>query len=137
MVETCVLDTFAVLALLGGEPGSEEVSHLLRQAEEGQTRLLMTWVNVGEMAYVVERRWDQQRLFQVLAMLEATAVQIVPVERGLALAAAHIKAMHPVAYADAFAAALAVMAEATLVTGNRDFRLLEDILQVQWLPQSE
>lgn len=56
MDETWVLDSFAVLALLGREPGGEEVGHLLQQAQEGEVRLLMTWVNVGEVAYIVERR---------------------------------------------------------------------------------
>ena len=107
MVETWVLDSFAVLALLGDEPGSEEVSRLLRRAETGETRVLMTWVNVGEIAYIVERRWGEDRLLHVLAALEATALEIVPVARELALAAAHIKATRPLAYADAFAVALA------------------------------
>jgi predicted nucleic acid-binding protein len=133
--ETWVLDSFALLALLGGEPGGEEVMRLLRQADNGETRLLMTWVNVGEVAYIVERRWGVGRLHQVLATLEGTAVEIVPVERGLALAAAHIKAMHPLAYADAFAAALAAKTGATLVTGDPEFQLLEGTLRIHWLAQ--
>jgi hypothetical protein len=45
--EACVLDSFAVLTLLGGEPGGEVVARLLWQAQEGEVRLLMTWVNLG------------------------------------------------------------------------------------------
>jgi ribonuclease VapC len=135
--EACVLDSFAVLALLGGEPGSEEVAHLLQQAQEGAMRLLMTWVNFGEVAYIVERRWGQGQLHQMLAGLEETALEVVPVGRELALAAAHVKAEHPLAYADAFAAALAAKTEATLVTGDPEFRLLEDTLRIHWLPRSE
>lgn len=137
MDETWVLDSFALLALLGGEPGGEEVMRLLRQADNGETRLLMTWVNVGEVAYIVEQRRGVGRLHQVLATLEGTAVEIVPVERELALAAAHIKAMHPLAYADAFAAALAAKTGATLVTGDPEFRLLEGTLRIHWLPQGK
>ena len=135
MDETWVLDSFALLALLGGEPSGEDVMRLLRQADNGETRLLMTWVNVGEVAYIVERRWGVGRLHQVLATLEGTAVEIVPVERELALAAAHTKAKHPLAYADAFAAALAAKIGATLVTGDPEFRLLEGALRIRWLPQ--
>jgi predicted nucleic acid-binding protein len=135
VVETWVLDSFAILALLGNEPGSEEVSRLLRRAETGETRLLMTWVNVGEIAYIVERRWGEDRLLQVLATLEATALEIVAVARELALAAAHIKATHSLAYADAFAAALAANSEATLLTGDPEFQRLEDSVDIQWLRQ--
>jgi len=132
--ETWVLDSFALLALLGGEPGSDEVAHLFRQAWQGTVRLLMTWVNVGEMAYIVERRWGAGRLRQILAMLDEAALEMVPVGRELALAAAHIKAGAPVAYADAFAAALAIQTGATLVTGDPEFRQLETLLRIHWLP---
>ena len=137
MDETCVLDSFAVLALLGGEPGGEEVARLLQQAQEGEVHLLMTWVNVGEVAYIVERRWGKEQLRQMLAVLEETPLEIVPVGQELALAAAHVKAEHPLAYADAFAAALAAKMGATLVTGDPEFRLLEDTIRIHWLPRSE
>jgi predicted nucleic acid-binding protein len=132
-----VLDSFAVLALLGGEPGSDEVADLLREAQRREARVLMTWVNIGEVAYIVERRWGMGRFHAALAMVEATALEMVPIERELALMAAHIKAEHAIAYADAFAAALAQHAGAALVTGDPEFELLEDVLDIHWLPQRE
>jgi len=135
--ESFVLDSFALLALLGGEPGSDMVADLLRQAQGGETHLLMTWVNIGEVAYIVERRWGMGRLHSALAMVEATALEMVPIERELALMAAHIKAEYPVAFADTFAAALAQHAGATLVTGDLEFQLLDDVLDIHWLTQGE
>jgi predicted nucleic acid-binding protein len=137
VTETFVLDSFAVLALLGREPGSQEVANLLRKAQEKKARVLMTWVNAGEVAYIVERRWGAERLYAALAVLEATALDIVSVERELALIAAHIKAEHAIAYADAFAAALAQHRKAKLVTGDPEFKLLEAVLDIYWLPQHE
>ena len=137
MTKTFVLDSFAVLALLGREPGSQKVADLLRKAQEEEIRALMTWVNVGEVAYIVERRWGVERLYAALATLEATALEIVSVERELALMAAHIKAEHAIAYADAFAAALAQHCAAKLVTGDPEFKLLEKTLDIHWLPQRE
>ncbi len=137
MTETFVLDSFAVLALLGREPGSQEVADLLRKAHEKKARVLMTWVNAGEVAYIVERRWGMERLYAALALMEATALEIVPVDRELALMTAHIKAEHAIAYADAFAAALAQQYAATLVTGDPEFKLLDRVLDIHWLPQRE
>ncbi|MCL7452982.1 MAG: type II toxin-antitoxin system VapC family toxin [Anaerolineae bacterium] len=137
MTETFVLDSFAVLALLGREPGSQKVADLLRKAQDDGTRVLMTWVNAGEVAYIVERRWGAERLYAALAVIEATALEIVSVERELALMAAHIKAEHAVAYADAFAVALAEHRAAKLVTGDPEFKRLEGILDIHWLPQRE
>jgi predicted nucleic acid-binding protein len=135
VTDTFVLDSFAMLALLGNEPGSSDVADLLRRAMADQARMLMTWVNVGEVAYIVERRWGVERLHAALALMEATALEMVPVGRDLAIVAAHIKANHAIAYADAFAAALAQESAATLVTGDPEFKLLENVLKIQWLPQ--
>lgn len=137
MTKAFVLDSFAVLALLGREPGSREVAKLLRKAQDKETRVLMTWVNAGEVAYIVEQQWGVERLYAVLAVIEATALEIVSVERELALMAAHIKAEHVIAYADAFAAALAQHCGAKLVTGDPEFQLLERVLDIHWLPQHE
>ena len=135
MDETFVLDSYAVLALLGREPGSQDVADLLRKAQNKDARVLMTWVNVGEVAHIVERRLGGERLYAALATMEATALEIVPVERDLALMAAHIKAEHAIAHADAFAAALAQRLAATLVTGDPEFKLLEETVDIHWLPQ--
>ena len=137
MGETYVLDSFALLALLGREPGGDEMAHLLKEAQAGEARLLMTWVNLGEVAYIVRRRWGEKRLHRMLATLEATALEVMPVGRELTLAAARIKAEYPLAYADAFAAALAEQAGATLVTGDPEFRLLEESIHIRWLPRNE
>jgi predicted nucleic acid-binding protein len=130
-----VLDSFAVLALLGRESGGEQVKELLQKAQQEQVRVLMTWVNVGEVAYIVERRWDRDRAYQTIGTLEATRIEIVEVGRELALKAAQIKARHPLAYADAFSAALALSEDGVLVTGDPEFRQLEDLLSIEWLPQ--
>ena len=137
MNETFVLDSFALLALFGREPGSKEVVKLLRKAQEDEARVLMTWVNAGEVAFIVERRWGVERLYAALAVMEATALEIVSVERELALMAAHIKAEHAIANADAFAAALAQHHAAKLVTGDPEFKPLEGVLDIHWIPQRE
>ncbi len=49
--------------------------------------------------------------------------------------AARLKARFPISYADAFAAATAREENAILVTGDRDFKVLEKerIVSVDWL----
>jgi ribonuclease VapC len=98
---------------------------------------MMNWVNIGEMAYIVERRWGGERLYAALATIEATPLGIEPVERDLALAAGHIKARYPVAHADAFAAALARHHGAALVTGDPESESLEQLVEIRWLPQCQ
>jgi ribonuclease VapC len=135
MVKTYVLDSFALLALLGKEEGSDLVADLLQQTQADKIQTRMTWVNVGEVAYIVERRWGSGHVYRVLGTLEATNIDIIPVERSLALAAAHIKAEYPLAYADAFAAALAMAEDAILITGDPEFKPLEKSLSIQWITE--
>ncbi len=133
MLETWVPDSYAVPALLQGEPGAEDVVKQSEAAQQGKSRVLITWVNVREVLYTIERRRGAGNVPQVLGLLEASAVSFVDVDRGLTLAAATIKANHPLAYADAFAAALAMRENAPLMTGDPEFRQLEDQVAIHWL----
>jgi ribonuclease VapC len=123
--------------MLMREVGSEMVSGLFQAAREGKIDLAMTWVNVGEVAYIIERRWGIEQVNQALATVEATAVEVVPVGRELAMTAARVKARHALAYADAFAAALALGRKAVLVTGDPEFETLEGDLPIRWLVQQQ
>jgi ribonuclease VapC len=129
-----VLDSFAVLALLGGESSGEEVKALLQKAKTEDVHVMMTWVNLGEVVYIVQRRWGKERVYQVIGTLEATKLEIVSVGRALALMAAEIKAEHSLAYADAYAAGLAKSRGGILVTGDPEFEDLAGEVPIKWLP---
>ncbi|MFN2284072.1 MAG: type II toxin-antitoxin system VapC family toxin [Anaerolineae bacterium] len=133
MSKIYVLDSFAILALINGEQGSDVVADLLNRAQTDEAKTLMSWVNVGEVAYIVERRSGVGQVYQVLGNLETTKIDFVDADRTLTLAAAHLKAQYPLSYADAFAAALAVREKAILLTGDPEFRALEKELTIQWL----
>jgi ribonuclease VapC len=51
----------------------------------------------------------------------------------LCMQAAALKAEHPVALGDCFAAALARKLNAALVTGDPEFRKLGKLIKVKWL----
>ena len=71
--------------------------------------------------------------YALLAFLEGeTGGELV---KGL-LAAAHLKARTPIAYADCFAAALAIFQEAILVTGDPEFNKIKSAeLKIEWLSE--
>jgi len=77
----------------------------------------MSWLNVGEVAYQVERRHGPAESALVVRRLRA-AVALDEVSPRRVLAAAHIKAAHPIAFADCLAAATAAARKATLLTGD-------------------
>jgi ribonuclease VapC len=122
-----------MLALMRLEPGADQVTALLREAEQETTRVFMSLISLGEMAYIVERRWGKARLRDFLAYINAVPIEIAPVNQDRVLAAAHVKAHRSISYADAFAVALAQELGATVVTGDPEFRSVEALISVQWL----
>ncbi len=132
-----VLDSFALLAYFGAEPGEPQVKALLAQAERGQAVIYLCIINFGEALYVIERRQGTVAARRAVSAVDQLPVTVVEADRRLTFAAAHFKACHPLSYADAFAAALAQELQANLVTGAPQFRAIEHLISVQWLPQGE
>lgn len=95
------------------EPAASRVQELLPQ------RPIMSWINVGEVAYVTERSAGTELARKVVRDLESILV-LDPVTPARVLEAAAIKAAHPMAYADAFALATAAAHDAVLLTGDSD-----------------
>lgn len=87
-----MLDSFAILTLLNNEPGAARVEDLLRQSGKGG-RVVISLINLGEVAYIVERRLGVEKLRAMLAYLEAAALEVMAVDRDQVFTAAHIKAL--------------------------------------------
>lgn len=108
-----VLDSWAVLGLLdSAEPAASRVQEVL----DG-SRPLMSWINVGEVFYIVRRDQGDASAHQVVRDLRPQVQLDLPSERRV-LEAATLKSDYPLAYADAFAAATAIAYQAVLLTGD-------------------
>jgi predicted nucleic acid-binding protein len=117
---TIALDSWAVLRLLeGSEPAASRVQNLLDQLQP-----VMSWINLGEVYYIVSRDQGREEGGQVVRDLRPRLRLDLPTEQRV-LEAARIKAEYPMAYADAFAAATALAHGAALWTGDPEL-LLED-----------
>ena len=129
-----VLDSYAILALLQKEPGNQRVRELLEEAQDESCQVHISLINLGELAYIIERRWGVERSHEALAYLRNTALQWAAVTENRVWTASRLKAAHPIAFADAFAAGLALELGGTLVTGDPEFRQLEAKIAIEWLP---
>ncbi len=130
-----VLDANALLALFLAEPGAERVQRCLRLGMSGQATLHMSFINYGECVYNVERRYGLAAVMRLQMFLENYPITYYEADRKRVTAAAHIKAHHPMSYADAFAAALAQELHATLITGNPEFRAVQHLIRIEWLSE--
>ena len=84
----------------------------------------MSWINVGEVFYVIAPREGSARAAEVLEELLGEVAAEEP-DPALILDAARIKASHRLAYADAFAVATAERHGAPLVTGDAEILAIE------------
>lgn len=128
-----VLDSYALVAYLQNEAEADQVETLLDQAHENSVILHMSFINLGEIAYLVARRRGADRCEEVLKHLTLFPIHYEEVPWERILAAAQVKAQHAISYADAFAVALAQEMDATLVTGDPEFKQVESLIPVLWL----
>jgi ribonuclease VapC len=132
-VKTRLLDSWAVLEWISGRPPAcELVGKLLSEAEEGETRILMSVINAGEVYYFLRKQHSE-----ALAESWRETSQTLPVTIEVPTAedirnAASLKGRFPIAYADAFAAALAQKYNCPLVTGDPELRSVEQ-LELEWI----
>lgn len=114
-----VLDTWAVMAMLRDEPAAQIVEDLLHSQRE----VVMSWINMGEVAYITQRRTDEQTALDTVRDLVHVIRDVKMPSRSIVLVAANLKAQHPMSYADAFAAATALTLHGELWTGDPELLL--------------
>ena len=109
---TVVLDSWAILRLLeDAEPGARRVQAFLDQLP------VMSWVSLGEVAYVVHRDGTPLASARFLDEVRASITLDVPSPERVARAA-DLRHRHGMAYAESYTAAAAIAHDATLVTGD-------------------
>ena len=129
-----ILDSYALLAFLQGEPGAKEVEDLIAADD---TEITISIINLGEVFYILAREFGEETAADFEKTVFATPkikVAVSPWER--VRAAARLKALEGLSFADCFAASLAQELDAMLVTGDSEFAALEGkkLIRVLWLP---
>lgn len=128
-----VLDSFSLIAFLEGEEGTEKMVEIFRAARDSGRDLLLSVVNWGEVYYIILREAGREQAEQAAHIISTLPIQVVPVDLELTKAAAEFKANKKMSYADCFAAALAKMRKAELVTGDGDFKAVEGEIKILWI----
>lgn len=107
------LDSWAVLRYLeDAEPTASRLDEILQQQ-----RPVMSWINVGEVYYVIARDQGEPEAEETRRDLRPKLSLDAPTEARV-VQAARLKAHHAFSYADAFAAATAMAHQAVLLTGD-------------------
>ena len=128
-----VLDSYALIAYLNKEEGYNKVSEIFEKCIESDEYALMCVVNFGEVYYHALRVGGEKKAQLFMEITKALPIDIVEANINLTLQAAELKAFNKMSYADAFAAALAKMKKAQLITGDKEFKVLEGEIKINWL----
>lgn len=128
-----LLDSFAILRFIQKEPGDEAVKDILEDVRIGKARAMLNVINMGEVIYSVQRRFGLQFKLDVVMNINRLGIVILPVPNDLVFRAAELKARFAMSYADTFAVASALEHDATLVTGDPEFRQVEHLVKILWI----
>ncbi len=128
-----VLDANVLLDYFGDRPGKLRVTELLKEAAGSDQRLFLSVINWGEVVYSIWAKRGEETAREMIGKISRLPIDIVPVSTEDAFEAARLKAVHKLAYADSFAAALAGRQRATLVTSDPHFERLGRQVSILWL----
>ena len=134
VTENVVLDSYAVLALLNGESGADEVVEALRRIPARGGEVSLCTINWGEVLYITARRGGARKREVARLHMANLPLTLVQATQELVEQAARLKAQHPLSYADAFCAATALQRSASVLTGDREFEAVEGDITIHWLP---
>ena len=128
-----VLDSYALLAYAEKEIGCDEVGEILKMSLDGRARIFLSVINWGEMYYIALREGGKVTAEEYRTTFASYPITVVDADQELTLHAAYFKAFNKFSYADAFAAALTLMKDGVLVTGDPEFKPLEGKIKLKWL----
>lgn len=128
-----VLDACALMVYLEKEAGYEKIKELFVKAAESAKFLLMTTVNWGEVFYILIRDCGFEEAEKVQRAIETFPIEFVPDDLTLTKQAAIYKATKKLPYMDCFAAALAKLRKGEVITGDKEFKVLENEIKISWI----
>lgn len=128
-----VFDSWAVIAYLEGEPAAEKVADHIADAHENGIPLFMSVVNAGEVWYIIARETSVGDADRSLTEMRHLGIELVDADWQLTREAGGFKSKHKMSFADCFAAAVAKQKKGLLLTGDSEFRQVEQEITIDWL----
>ena len=134
--DSFVFDSYALIGYLENESFSDRIQHVLTQAKNRNALLYIHAIHIGEVYYITLREQGKSLADLAYARIKALPIKMIDrIDEELLLTAAGLKAKYPISYADSFAAALAMIKNCPLLTGDSEFTSLEKrgIISIEWL----
>ncbi len=128
-----LFDSHAILKFYQDEDGADKVENLLISSREGGLKSYISEINLGEIYYKIIRRLGLASAKNHLEQFSELPVRVIPPSSDIILSASEIKAEYAISYADCFAVATALSVEASIVTGDPEFKKVEHLVEIVWI----
>ncbi len=128
-----VLDSWAALAYLKKEKSGGAVKAFLVDADREKCALYMHKMNLAELYYIIYRNGGEAEADRILSWFRALPISFVDFSDELLFAAAKLKGKCAIAFSDCFVVATAQRCGGEILTGDPEFRKVEDLVKIQWL----
>jgi len=133
LTKRIVFDAHAILRWTQKEPGYQKIKSLMVACRKGSVSGFMNRINLGEVHYKTIRVLGLEGAKDFMENFARLPITVVLPDEPLIWKASELKAQYPISYADCFAAATALIHNASVVTGDPGFKKLTKILSVDWL----
>lgn len=134
MADRFILDTSAFITFPQGESGAPRVLELLEKAARREMEVFACFVSLTEVQYITFHDFGDEAATKAIADLKRLVITWLHSDDALCASAADVKAEHKVSFADAFVAAVALRADATLIHKDPEFAPLISVLKQEMLP---
>jgi ribonuclease VapC len=131
--KSIVFDSWSILAYLEDEPAAQQVAELIADAHENSTPMAMTVINAAEVCYIMARETSMSEADKITIDLRQLGIDFVEIDWKLAHETAIFKSKYKMSLADCCAAALAKEKKAELVTGDHEFKQVENEVKILWM----
>lgn len=128
-----MLNSYALIAYLENESGADQMKELRLQGEASKESLLMTIVNWGEVYYTLSRSKGESKAEESILIIDQLPITLIEINRAIAYQSARLKARYIVAVGNYFSAALTMVNQGQVLTGDPEFKNLEKEVSIIWL----
>ena len=128
-----LFDSHALLKFSQDEEGADKVEQFLLSSLNRNLKAYLSEINLGEIYYISIRRLGLESAKLYLEQLLDLPIDIVSPSSEIIRGAAEIKAQYAISYADCFAVATALKYSASIITGDPEFKKVDQIVTIEWL----
>ena len=133
MNQKSLLDAYGLLLFLQKEGPYQVIKTIFRDAQSKNDPVLINEMSIGEIFHVTARNHSIEKAEAFLPLLEVLPMEIVSNNLEDILRAARIKGQYRVGYISALVTVTAERENAVLLTGDPEFRKVEDVINIKWL----